>query len=184
MLLILISYTYVILLGGGVTIETNQRLHVAYLDHLWNSDVTHKYNGFINAKIVGWNFRDKKICGRDMGYIDKKQFSYFGDNLRRNFTPIYEQSIYKYILYIEGHCAACRYGFMMNLGSVILKVTSKCVADQMWYFPLLKPYVDHVPVKDDLSDLGEVLEWCRCAIVEDLEINMMKVAKLIFCMAF
>ena len=43
----------------------------------------------------------------------------------------------------------------MRLGSVILKV------DRMWYFPLLKPYHDHVPVKADLSDLEEKIAWCR-----------------------
>jgi hypothetical protein len=45
---------------------------------------------------------------------------------------------------------------MMRLGSVILKVASSCVADQMWYFPLLRPYHDHVPVRADMSDLREV----------------------------
>lgn len=35
------------------------------------------------------------------------------------------------------------------------------MADRMWYFPLLQPYVDHVPVKSDLSDLEEKLRWCR-----------------------
>jgi hypothetical protein len=50
---------------------------------------------------------------------------------------------------------------MMCLGSVILKVDSTCVADKMWYFPLLRPYVDHVPVKADFSDLREKIEWCR-----------------------
>lgn len=29
------------------------------------------------------------------------------------------------------------------------------------YFPLLKPFYDHVPVKADLSDLKEKIEWCR-----------------------
>lgn len=115
----------------------------------------------------------------------------------KNFVPIYEQARYKYLIYVEGHCAACRYSFLMRLGSVILKVTrrrahahtdeekegqhlrglvvhllpacarcccwwwqveSQCVADQMWYFPLLRPYVDHVPVKADLSDLEEKIE--------------------------
>ena len=35
-----------------------------------------------------------------------------------------------------------------------MKVASKCVADQMWYFPLLKPYHDHIPVKsgDECDD--------------------------------
>lgn len=80
---------------------------------------------------------------------------------KHHFTPIYEQSKYKYLLYVDGHCAACRYGFMMRLGSVILKVAPRQVADRMWYFPLLKPYHDHVPVKEDLSDLEEKIRWCR-----------------------
>ena len=49
----------------------------------------------------------------------------------------------------------------MRLGSVILKVESRQVADRMWYFPLLVPYQDHVPVKADLSDLEEKILWCR-----------------------
>jgi hypothetical protein len=32
---------------------------------------------------------------------------------------------------------------------------------RMWYFDLLKPYHDHVPVKADLSDLEEKIRWCR-----------------------
>ena len=50
---------------------------------------------------------------------------------------------------------------MMRLGSVILKVAPRQVADRMWYFDLLKPYHDHIPVKADLSDLGEKIAWCR-----------------------
>lgn len=95
-----------------------------------------------------------------MTYIKNKDFEFDGDR-KKNFINIYEQSKYKYLLYIEGHCAACRYGFMMLLNCVILKVDSTCTADSMWYFPLLHPYVDHVPVKSDLSNLQEILEWCH-----------------------
>jgi len=35
------------------------------------------------------------------------------------------------------------------------------VADRMWYFPLLRPWVDHVPIAPDLSDLAEKIGWCR-----------------------
>ena len=150
--------------GGGVTKETNQRINAAFLCREWE-DIP-ELNGSLNkppyldAKIVGWNMRDKKIAGSKMTFIRPQSFRFDGDR-KKNFVEIYKQSTYKYLLYIEGHCAACRYGFMMRLGSVILKVDRSCVADQMWYFPLLRPYYDHVPVKADLSDLKEKIEWCR-----------------------
>ena len=125
--------------GGGVTVETNQRLHVAYLSHMWTSDGSETSVPHLDAKLTGYNFRDKKIYSSKVTYINKKAgFPFYIG--KKNYTEIYMQGKFKYLLYIEGHCAACRYGFMMRLGSVILKVESKCVADQMWYFPLLKPY--------------------------------------------
>ena len=92
-------------------------------------------------------------------HVDPADFSFAAG--RQNFVPIFEQSAYKYLIYVEGHCAACRYGFMMRLGSVILKVESRCVADRTWYMPLLRPWVDHVPVRADLSDLLDKVRWCR-----------------------
>ena len=148
-----------------MTIQTNQRLHLAQISYDWS--LNKKYNGsspgvdpYLDAKITGWNLRDKKIASCGMTHLKPSDFPFEGDRAK-NFVEIYKQSTYKYLIYAEGHCAACRYGFMMQLGSVILKVDSLCVADQMWYFPLLKPFVDHVPVKADLSDLLEKLEWCH-----------------------
>ena len=34
---------------------------------------------------------------------------------------MYEQGCFKYILYVEGHCAANRYAFLMRLGSVVFR---------------------------------------------------------------
>jgi hypothetical protein len=123
--------------GGGTTVDTNQRLHLALLSHNWEHEAkansTSLGSGYVpllDAKIARWNFRDKKIAGKKMTFINTKQFPFTGGP--ENFTPIYEQSAFKYLIYAEGHCAACRYGFMMRLGSVILKVESSCVADQMW----------------------------------------------------
>lgn len=146
--------------GGGTTPENNQRLKVAYLSHIWKVDpVKGGEEPYLDAAIVGWNLRDKKIADSPMTFLRPKNFEFTAG--RQHFTPIYEQSKYKYLVYVDGHCAACRYGFMMRLGSVILKVAPRQVADRMWYFPLLKPYHDHVPVKADLSDLEEKIRWCR-----------------------
>ena len=146
--------------GGGTTIDNNQRLKVAHLSHEWKDDPEKGGDEpFLNAAIVGWNLRDKKEADHPMTYLRPSDFKFTAG--KHHFTPIYEQSMYKYLVYVDGHCAACRYGFMMRLGSVILKVAPRQVADRMWYFPLLKPYVDHVPVKSDLSDLEEKIRWCR-----------------------
>uniref|UniRef100_M4BXL6 Glycosyl transferase CAP10 domain-containing protein n=1 Tax=Hyaloperonospora arabidopsidis (strain Emoy2) TaxID=559515 RepID=M4BXL6_HYAAE len=161
--------------GGGTTIETNQRLHLAHLSNTWKKDPT--MNGeaerdagggdnaneelvpLLNAEVTTWNLRDKKIAGKPITFLRHKDFIFEGG--RQHFIPIYEQSKFKYILYVEGHCAANRYAFLMRLGSVILKVESRCVADEMWYYPVLKPFEDHVPVRADLSDLAEKIQWCR-----------------------
>jgi hypothetical protein len=146
--------------GGGTTIENNQRVKGAYLSHKWKDDPEKGgEEPFLDAAIVGWNLRDKKVAEKPMTFLRAKEFDFTAG--KQHFTPIYEQSKYKYLVYIDGHCAACRYGFMMRLGSVILKVEPRQVADRMWYFPLLQPYVDHVPVKSDLSDLEEQIRWCR-----------------------
>lgn len=146
--------------GGGTTPENNQRLKVAALCHEWKDDpIKGGSEPYLDAAIVGWNLRDKKTADGPMTFLRPNNFGFTAG--RHHFTPIYEQSKYKYLVYVDGHCAACRYGFMMRLGSVILKVEPRQVADRMWYFPLLKPYYDHVPVKADLSDLGEKIQWCR-----------------------
>lgn len=161
--------------GGGTTIETNQRLHLAHLSNKWKEDP--RMNGtaehsfvdgntadrelvpLLNAEVTTWNLRDKKIAGNPMTFLHTEDFIF--DAGRQHFIPIYEQSRFKYILYVEGHCAANRYAFLMRLGSVILKVESRCVADEMWYYPILEPFQDHVPIKADLSDLAEKIQWCR-----------------------
>jgi hypothetical protein len=104
---------------------------------------------------------DKKIATSKMTYLRPNNFAFKAG--KHNYTPIYQQSRYKYLVYAEGHCAACRYAFMMRLGSVIIKVElkdsstvhklelsqveSQCVADSMWYFPMLVDGYDHVSVK-------------------------------------
>lgn len=107
--------------GGGTTIENNQRLMVAHLGNLWKDDPEKGGDEpFVDAQIVGWNMRDKKTARGPMTFLRPTNFAF--DAGKHHFTPIYEQSKYKYLIYVDGHCAACRYGFMMRLGSVILKV--------------------------------------------------------------
>ena len=72
--------------------------------------------------------------------------------------PFVKMSQYKYILNIDGSVTAFRISAELAFGSVILKVDSDY---KIWYLDLLKPYIHYIPIKKDLSDLKEKIEWCK-----------------------
>lgn len=65
--------------GGGVTPKTNQRLRLAKLSAEWakNPDFNGEADGtgvrYVDAGVVGWNKRDKKVQGERMRFIDPKK---------------------------------------------------------------------------------------------------------------
>lgn len=70
----------------------------------------------------------------------------------------------RYLVYVEGHCAACRYGFMMRLGSVILKVrVTRCLWDvsccSVLYPAAHKNRVRHDAMRGMLCS-GEISQSC------------------------
>ena len=82
--------------GGGVTRETNQRLQLACLDHEWNLSKDKKgYDQILDAKLITWNKRDKKIAGTPMTYIKQSDFQ-FKVNRQANFVNLYEQTKWKF----------------------------------------------------------------------------------------
>ena len=48
------------------------------------------YYPYLDAKITGWNIRDKKIASGKMTYLRKKNFNFEGDR-KKNFVEIYKQ---------------------------------------------------------------------------------------------
>lgn len=66
---------------------------------------------------------------------------------------------YKYILDIDGNSVSwTRLPFIMIGGAVPLRPESEF---KQWFHGDIKPYVHYVPIKDDLSDLVEQIEWLR-----------------------
>ena len=71
-------------------------------------------------------------------------------------------SAFKYNINIDGHQKTNRFSYLLQSGSLILNVESKYViGNQRWYDHLLIPFKHYIPVKYDLSDLEEVILWCR-----------------------
>jgi len=139
--------------GEGVTIDTNQRLNVAYLSHITKPDENNI--PYLDAGITKWNLRPKKLMGYE--YLQVIDIYNLPFGLSNKLTP-YEQSEYKYIIHIDGHVSAFRLSYELSLNSVILIVKSKW---DFWFSNMLKPYVHYVPVKEDLSDLISQIKWCR-----------------------
>jgi len=152
--------------GIGVTIDTNQRLKVAYLStnqtNIHQTKIQTKIQEtrdepLLDAGITKWKNRPRKLQGvKELMTIDIKSLPF---GLIKPLTPV-EQSRYKYIIHIKGYVSAYRLSYELNMGSVILMVDDPD-GYQMWFSHLLKPYIHYVPVKSDLSDLFEKIMWCR-----------------------
>ena len=141
--------------GTNVTIETNMRLKACALSHSKNRDPNDNLL-YLDAGITKWNLRPRKI--ENSKYV--KTIS--ADTVRlfplvKTLTYV-EQSNYKYILNIDGHVSAFRLSMEMHMGSVILIVDSEW---KLWFQSLLEPYIHYIPIKSDLSDLFEIIKWCK-----------------------
>lgn len=139
--------------GCGVTPETNMRLKIALL----SSKNPKGKNGqqLLDAGITNWNLRPRKLIGEK--YLETIEIENIPFNLVEKLTPE-EQAKFKYIVNIDGHVSAFRLSLELSMGCVILLVNSPY---SMWYRKLLQPWVHYVPVKENLSDLLERVEWCQ-----------------------
>lgn len=64
---------------------------------------------------------------------------------------------YKYLISVDGMTASwLRIPWILYSDSVLVKQESSII---QWFYPALKPYVHYVPVKEDLSDLFQQIEW-------------------------
>lgn len=116
-----------------------------------------QYPNHLDCRIVGFS-RHPLLFG------DEKKITIYNIeglpdfNNEKNFMSPSEQTNYKYILCIDGFVAPWRMIFLLHTKSVILKVESKW---REYYYDELVPWVHYIPVKKDLSDLIDIVEWCR-----------------------
>ncbi|MBU6383829.1 MAG: hypothetical protein KGQ49_00295 [Verrucomicrobia bacterium] len=66
---------------------------------------------------------------------------------------------YKYLVDVDGNsCSYERYFWLLLSNSVVLKQVTPNI---QWYYRALEPYKHYIPVKEDLSDLLEQIEWAK-----------------------
>lgn len=139
--------------GCGVTLNTNMRLKVAYMNQTTSKDM----DGlpFLDAGVTDWNLRPRKL--KNSPYLQTIEIDKLPFGLISKLSPN-EQSEYKYIINIDGHSSAFRLSLELNMNSVVLLVGSKY---KMWFRDFLVPYKHYVPVQADLSDLISQIKWCK-----------------------
>jgi len=130
--------------GCGITSETNPRLKIV--------DLSKEYPDLLDAGIVDYNAKPKKYKGGPLQVIDKSKYK-----LSNKITNA-EKSKHKYIVCIDGSVVAFRLGFELCMNSVVLLGDSDY---EVWYSKWLRPFKEFVPVKADLSDLIEKIQWCK-----------------------
>ena len=132
--------------GCGMSIDNNMRLKAAQLSL--------EHPKLLDAGITDWKPRDKKYINEPIKIINPDDFKFkLVDGLSRQ-----EQSEYKYILNIEGYVSAFRLSSELKMNSVVLI----CESDyKMWYSDSLVEYEHYVPVKKDLSNLIDQINWCK-----------------------
>lgn len=135
--------------GQGTNIETNKRMKLAHLSSL--NIIDNDNLPFLDAGITSWNSRPRKN-GKYIETLDISSLKLVP------FLSLQEQSQYKYIINVEGHVCAFRLSVELSLGCVVLIVESKY---KLWYSHLLEPYVHYIPIKEDLSDIFDVIKWCK-----------------------
>ncbi len=79
--------------------------------------------------------------------------------LMGKFVPMREHPRYRYLMDIDGHCAATpRFPLLLHSNSVIFKNMTNSM---LWFYGTIKPYVHFIPVAEDLSDLLTQLAWAK-----------------------
>ncbi len=131
--------------GIGVDIETNMRLKVCEMSNarpdLVDAGITFKNTKYRKTK-------ESRLLKR-MIVKDEWMKSPMTDN---------EQIRYKYILIIDGHSAAFRLSRFLRYNCVVFIVLSKYIS---WIRQFMAPFYHFIPIKEDMSDLYEKIEWCN-----------------------
>lgn len=156
--------------GCGNTPETNPRMR---LDQLTREGAIEG----LNARITRFTDRIKAVQKEDGLHVEYK-----GSSPEENRISMEQQVACKFIINVEGNSAAYRFGSLFKLGFCILNVDSRFT---LWFEPMIQKSLitdkdiaeaHCIRVKHDLSDLGEVIQWCKDhdAICQRIAQNAMK----------
>lgn len=102
-------------------------------------------------------------------YSPQIMYEHYGPNLREFCNILLGSKLkgtsevnhlkYKYLISLDGNAATgTRVSWIMYSNSVLVKQMSDKI---QWYYTALKPYVNYIPLKHDLTDIFDQIEWMK-----------------------
>ena len=82
----------------------------------------------------------------------------FAGPYARNGKSESSSAEYKYVINVDGVSAAWRVTGLLASGALLIKQESPYFEH---YYPLMKPWVHYVPVRFDLQDLVQKVQWAK-----------------------
>lgn len=104
-------------------------------------------------------FINKYHKNYDVGFYDTTRNPNIPLEQNKNRLTTEEQLKYKYLICLEGNDVGTSLKWSLFSNSIVLM--AKPVIEGWLMEGLLEPYVHYVPLKDDFSDLDEIIEWCK-----------------------
>lgn len=97
--------------------------------------------------------KDSRIeaYGMDWKYKD-------GKTIPSKFISLVDHTKYKYLIDVQGRGYSGRVKMLLFTGRPLFLVERKWIE---YFYEDLKPYIHYIPVKEDLSDLIEKLDWAE-----------------------
>lgn len=93
-----------------------------------------------------------KITEEKLQYLDKANI------ITKEPMSMSDQNKYKYIFDVEGNSVAFRFNYLLNTGSLILKV--KCEWS-LWINQFIENQKEYIEIDDNYDNLEAVMQWCK-----------------------
>ena len=125
------------------TLELNRRYQLARMSRAWPDQLMPVSTELCNA-----------VMHRP---INKWSIACTSEGLLSATVNPWHAALHTWQIDIDGNVNSWGLLWKLLSGSCILRVESP---RRQWYHQRLQPWVHIVPIRSDLSDLGEKLEWC------------------------
>ena len=148
--------------GPGVTPADNQRLALVAL--------ARRHPDRLDCELTGLNLRDRVAADGALTHLSLqtalelcgcKTVEELRTHMkrRRRFLSFAEQCRHKYVIYVQGHSAAFRYGKLMFSNSVILRVESTVMAPDLWFSAACSGAAPHREEAGEAGEAGDGSAW-------------------------